>query len=55
MKHMSKKIQEVTSNIAITKKNEQNMSDYSDKYILETQGAFLGKVATDIDGFTDEL
>ena len=52
---MSTKIQEVTSNIAMTKKNEKNMSDYSDKYMLKTQRAFSDKVATDIDGFTDKL
>ena len=55
MKHLSTKIQEVTSNVGITKKNEKHLSEYSTtKYIPGTQGAFPGKVGPDIDDFTDE-
>ena len=37
MKHLSTKIQKVTSNVAITKKNEKNNTpDYSCKYIAYT-------------------
>ena len=51
MKHLSAKIQKVTSNVVITQKNEK-LSLTSE--ILEIQGTFSDKVTPDIDGFTDE-
>ena len=48
---MSTKIQELTSNIAITEKNENLCRTTG---IPGTQGAFSDKVTPYIDGFTDE-
>ena len=49
------KIQEVTSNVAITEKNEkQNVKkSYSQVYLIR-KGHFQKKLLPDIDGFTDE-
>ena len=44
------KIQEVTSNVVIAEKNGKVRLRLN---ILGTQGAFLEKVTSDIDGFTD--
>ena len=51
MKHLSAKIQKVTSNVVITQKNEK-LSLTSE--IVEIQGTLSDKVTPDIDGFTDE-
>ena len=48
---MSTKIQEVTSNIVITEKNEKLCHTTA---IPQIQGAFSDKVTPNIDGFTDE-
>ena len=50
MKKLSTKIQEVTSNVTITEKNEK-------RYVrlqLGTQMVFSDKVVPHIDGFTDQ-
>ena len=52
MKYLSTKIQEVTSNVGITEKNEKHVR--LQLSISGTQGAFSDKVAPDFDGFTDE-
>ena len=53
LKHLSTRIQDVTSNVANAEKNwkEYVRLQFS---IPGTQGAFLDKVILDIDGFTDE-
>ena len=49
------KIQEATSNVVITEKNEkQYVRQVIQLGIGGTQGALSDKVTTDIDGFTDE-
>ena len=48
---MSTKIQEVTSNIVITEKNEKLCHTTA---IPRIQGAFSDKVTPNIDGFTDK-
>ena len=53
MRHLSKKIQEVTLNVAITKKNGKQYVRLQ-LSIPGTQGAFSDKVTPDIDYFTDE-
>ena len=53
LEHLSTKIQEVTSDVAITEKNEKQYVRLQ-LIIPGTQGAFLDKVTPDIDGFTDE-
>ena len=50
---MSTKIQEVTSNVTITKKKEKQFVRLQ-LSIPRTQGTFSDKVAPDNDGFTDE-
>ena len=50
---MSTKIQAVSSNVAITEKNEKQYAKLEIS-IRRIQGAFLDKVVSDIDGFTDE-
>ena len=50
-KHLSTKIQEVTSNIVIIEKNEKLCHTTA---IPGTQGAFSDKVTPNIDGFTDK-
>ena len=52
LKHLSTKIQEVTSNAAIAGKNGKQYVRLT-LTIPGTQGAFLDKVIPDIDGFTD--
>ena len=51
LKHLSKKIQEVISNIIITEKNEKLGQTTG---ILGTQEVFSDNVTADIDGFTHE-
>ena len=51
MNHLSTKIQEISSTIVITEKNEKICQTTG---IPGTQGAFSNKVNPDIDGFTDE-
>ena len=51
MNHLSTKIQEISSNIVITEKNEKICQTTG---LPGTQGAFSNKVNPDIDGFTDE-
>ena len=50
---MSTKIQEVTSNVTITKKKEKQFVRLQ-LSIPWTQGAFSDKITSDNDGFTDE-
>ena len=50
---MSTKLQEITSNVAISEKNEKQYVRLQ-LSITGTQEAFLDKVAPDIDGFTGE-
>ena len=50
---MSTKIQEVTSNVTITKKKEKQFVRLQ-LSIPWTQGAFSDKIASDNDGFTDK-
>ena len=45
-------MQEVTSNVVITKKNEKH--NVRLQYTTYTQGAFSDKVALDIEDFKDE-
>ena len=52
LKHLSTKIQEVSSNVAIAGKNGKQYVRLT-LTIPGTQGAFLVKVIPDIDGFTD--
>ena len=54
MKHLSTKIQEVTLNVANTENNEK-LCQTTAISIPGTQGTFSDKVASDTDGFTDEL
>ena len=49
VKHLSTKIQEMTSNVVITQKNVYHITG-----IPGTQRAFSDKVAPDIDVLTDE-
>ena len=51
LKHLSKKIQEVISNIIITEKNEKLCQTTG---IPGTQEVFSDNATADIDGFTDE-
>ena len=51
MKHLSTKIQEVTSNVAIIVKNEKLCQTTG---MPGSQGAYSGKVTSDIDSFTDD-
>ena len=51
MKHLSTKIQEVTSGVPITVKNEKLCQTTG---MSGTEGAFSDKVTSDIDGFTDK-
>ena len=53
MKHLSTKIQKVTSNVVITEKNEKQYFRLQ-LSIPETQGLFSDKNVRDIDDFTDE-
>ena len=53
LKHLSKKIQEVTLNVAISKKNGKQYVRLQ-LSIPRTQWSFSDKVAFDIDDFTDE-
>ena len=53
MKHFSTKIQEVTSNVVIAKKNEKQYVRLQ-LSIPGTQRGFLDKFAPDIDGLADE-
>ena len=50
---MSTKLQEITSNVAISEKNEKQYVRLQ-LSITGTQEAFLDKVTPDIDGFTGE-
>ena len=47
-------MQEVTSNATITEKDDEKQYVKRQLSIPETQGAFLDKVTSDTDGFTDE-
>ena len=53
LEHLSTKIQESSSNVAITEKNEKQ---YVRLYlsIPETHGEFSDKIAPNIDGYTNE-
>ena len=53
LKHLSTKIQEVTSNVAITEKNEKQHGRLQ-LSIQGTQGAFSDKVTSHINDFTDK-
>ena len=53
LKHLSLKIQEVASIVAITVKNEK-LSDANYRETAGTQKAFSDKITFNIDGFTDE-
>ena len=56
------KIKELTSNVAITEKNENQYvhtcptcwTNFTARYIRDPSGIFSDKVIPDIDGFTDE-
>ena len=52
LKHFSMKIQEFTSNVVITEKNEKTICQSTAKYTRDPR-EFSGKVAPDLDGFTD--
>ena len=51
MKHLSTKIQEVTSNVVINNKNGKLCQTTG---IPGIQGTISDKITSDIDGFTDE-
>ena len=53
LKYLSTKIQEVTSNVAITEINKKQYAGLQ-LSVPATQGALLVKVTRDIDGFTAE-